>query len=30
LYLNLGDWTVHRTYGRLKDGVLSIERFGEP
>jgi UDP-2,3-diacylglucosamine pyrophosphatase LpxH len=28
LYLNLGDWTVHRTYGRLKDGVLSIERFG--
>ena len=30
LYLNLGDWTVHRTYGRLKDGVLSIERFGAP
>ena len=28
VYLNLGDWTVHRTYGRLKDGVLSVERFG--
>lgn len=27
LYLNLGDWTVHRTYGRLKDGVLSIQRY---
>jgi UDP-2,3-diacylglucosamine hydrolase len=27
LYLNLGDWTVHRTYGRLEDGRLSLERF---
>jgi UDP-2,3-diacylglucosamine hydrolase len=28
VYLNLGDWTVHRTYGRLVDGTLSLERFG--
>ena len=28
LYLNLGDWTVHRTFGRLTDGRLSLERFG--
>ena len=27
VYLNLGDWTVHRTYGRLADGELSLERF---
>ena len=27
VYLNLGDWTVHRTYGRLADGTLSLERF---
>jgi UDP-2,3-diacylglucosamine hydrolase len=27
VYLNLGDWTVHRTYGRLVDGVFSLERF---
>jgi UDP-2,3-diacylglucosamine hydrolase len=27
VYLNLGDWTVHRTYGRLEDGRLTIERF---
>lgn len=27
VYLNLGDWTVHRTYGRLEEGSLSIERF---
>lgn len=30
VYLNLGDWTVHRTYGRLKDGRLTIERFDGP
>jgi UDP-2,3-diacylglucosamine hydrolase len=28
VYLNLGDWTVHRTYGRLEGGALSIKRFG--
>ena len=28
VYLNLGDWTVHRTYGRLVGGALSLERFG--
>lgn len=28
VYLNLGDWTVHRTYGRLENGRLSIERYG--
>ncbi len=27
VYLNLGDWTVHRTYGRLAGGALSLERF---
>ncbi len=27
VYLNLGDWTVHRTYGRLAAGTLSLERF---
>jgi len=27
VYLNLGDWTVHRTYGRLEDGRLSVESF---
>lgn len=27
VYLNLGDWTIHRTYGRLEDGRLSLERF---
>jgi UDP-2,3-diacylglucosamine hydrolase len=27
VYLNLGDWTVHRTYGRLTGGTLSLERF---
>jgi len=29
VYLNLGDWTVHRTYGRLVDGRLSLERFDD-
>jgi len=27
VYLNLGDWTIHRTYGRLEDGRLSLEQF---
>lgn len=27
VYLNLGDWTVHRTYGKLEGGRLSLERF---
>lgn len=27
VYLNLGDWTIHRTYGRMEDGRLSIKRF---
>lgn len=27
VYLNLGDWAVHRTFGRLEDGDFSIERF---
>jgi UDP-2,3-diacylglucosamine hydrolase len=27
VYLNLGDWTVHRTFGRLQGGSLSLERF---
>ncbi|HEY7472340.1 MAG TPA: UDP-2,3-diacylglucosamine diphosphatase [Gemmatimonadota bacterium] len=30
VYLNLGDWTVHRTYGRLEDGRLSLMRFRPP
>lgn len=27
IYLNLGDWILHRTYGRLEDGRLTLERF---
>lgn len=27
VYLNLGDWIEHRTYGRLVDGRLSLETF---
>lgn len=27
VYLNLGDWILHRTYGRLVDGELTLERF---
>lgn len=27
IYLNLGDWVAHRTYGRLADGALTLERF---
>ncbi len=27
LYLNLGDWIEHRTYGRLEDGELTLETF---
>ena len=27
LYLNLGDWILHRTYGRLEEGRLTLERF---
>jgi hypothetical protein len=27
VYLNLGDWILHRTYGRLEDGRLTLERF---
>ncbi|MGH7551022.1 MAG: UDP-2,3-diacylglucosamine diphosphatase [Gemmatimonadota bacterium] len=27
LYLNLGDWILHRTYGRLEDGELMLETF---
>lgn len=29
VYLNLGDWLTHRTYGRLADDDLSLERFRE-
>ena len=28
IYLNLGDWILHRTYGRLEGGRLMLERFG--
>ncbi|MBW3660013.1 MAG: UDP-2,3-diacylglucosamine diphosphatase [Gemmatimonadetes bacterium] len=27
IYLNLGDWVAHRTYGRLRDGELALETF---
>ena len=27
LYLNLGDWILHRTFGRLEEGRLTLERF---
>jgi UDP-2,3-diacylglucosamine pyrophosphatase LpxH len=27
IYLNLGDWIEHRTYGRLEDGKLTLEDF---
>lgn len=27
IYLNLGDWVTRRTYGRLRDGRLSLESF---
>lgn len=27
IYLNLGDWILHRTYGRLEGGRLTLERF---
>lgn len=27
VYLNLGDWVIHRTYARLADGELSLETF---
>ncbi len=27
IYLNLGDWIQHRTYGRLEDGKLTLEEF---
>lgn len=27
VYLNLGDWMLHRTYGLLADGRLSLERW---
>jgi UDP-2,3-diacylglucosamine hydrolase len=27
LYLNLGDWIEHRTYGRLEGGQLTLETF---
>ena len=27
VYLNLGDWILHRTYGRLEGGRLTLERF---
>lgn len=27
VYLNLGDWMVHRTYGRLSEGRLTLERW---
>ena len=30
VYLNLGDWPVHRTYGRLEEGRLSLARFDGP
>lgn len=26
-YLNLGDWTLHRSYGRLDDQRFSLQRF---
>ncbi|MDX1624277.1 MAG: UDP-2,3-diacylglucosamine diphosphatase [Gemmatimonadota bacterium] len=29
VYLNLGDWIDHRTYGRLRDGELVLVRHGE-
>ena len=28
VYLNLGDWIEHRTYGRLRGGELTLETFG--
>jgi UDP-2,3-diacylglucosamine pyrophosphatase LpxH len=28
VYLNLGDWILHRTYGRLQGGRLTLESFG--
>lgn len=27
VYINLGDWIEHRTYGRLLDGELTLESF---
>jgi UDP-2,3-diacylglucosamine hydrolase len=27
VYLNVGDWILHRTYGRLEGGRLTLERF---
>jgi len=27
VYLNLGDWILHRTYGRLQGGWLALERY---
>jgi UDP-2,3-diacylglucosamine hydrolase len=27
LYLNLGDWIEHRSYGQLRDGELTLETF---
>ena len=30
VYLNLGDWMFHRTYGRLAEGRLTLERWAPP
>ncbi len=27
VYLNIGDWVDHRSYGKLADGALTLERF---
>jgi UDP-2,3-diacylglucosamine hydrolase len=27
LYINLGDWITHRTYGMVRDGAMTLERW---
>jgi len=30
IYINLGDWIRHYTFGKLEEGKLSLERWGVP
>ncbi len=30
IYINLGDWITHYTFGKLEDGILTLERWGVP
>lgn len=30
IYINLGDWITHYTFGKLEDGILTLERWRVP